>query len=519
MKRDGDNLSIWQDNAAKYHPIHSGNWDQEKVYDVLIVGGGVTGLTTGVLLQRAGFKCLLAEAHTVGFGTSLGTTAHLNTLLDTTYPEIEQKFGKESAQLVAQVTSRALLQIEELSGRMEIDSQFLWKKAWLVAETESEQKELQDIYEAHLRLGLPATPVFECPVNLPMSSACCFEKQGQIDAGAYISGLAEMFEELGGVIVEDCRVTRVKRESEVHLTETERGVIKSARVVYATHIPPGVNQYSILCAPYRSYAIAFTLADGAYPDGLIYDMKDPYNYFRTQRIKGQDYVIAGGFDHKTGHEANTDHIFTELEAMVRGYFNVAEVVYRWSSQYYEPADGLPYIGRYPGREETYLATGFSGNGYTLGTVSAIVLLELISSGQSDYEQLFDPGRLKPIASAKNLITENVDVLKEFFSGLLKNQRIEFWSELAPGEGKIVEWEGESIAVYRADNRELYAVDPVCPHMGCKVKWNSTEKSWDCPCHGSRFACDGTLLTGPATAGLRRYDIELTNREEQDAWTH
>lgn len=515
MKRDGSNLSIWQDHHESYQPLTSGHWSESKVYDVLIVGGGVTGLTTGVLLQKAGFKCILAEAQTIGFGTSLGTTSHLNTLLDTTYPEIENRFSEEAAKLVAKGASQAINLVGQLSGEMEIDCGFVRKNAWLLAETEEEERELNEIYDAVVRVGIGVSKVLTSPINLPLRAACCFDDQGQIDAGAYISGLAELFEESGGLIVENCRISEVSREQETHIANTERGTLRASRLFYATHIPPGVNQYSVLCAPYRSYAIAFTLADGSYPDGLVYDMKDPYNYFRTQRIGGQDYVIAGGFDHKTGHQENTDYIFTELEAFVRNYFSIDKIAYRWSSQYYEPADGLPYIGKYPGRDETYLATGFSGNGYTFGTLSALIISDLIKNGKSEYEDVFDPGRLKPIASAKNLFTENVDVLTKLIGGLFKDEKLEFWSELAPGEGKIVEWEGESLAVYRSESRELYVVDPICPHLGCKVNWNTTEKSWDCPCHGSRFACDGTLLTGPASSGLRRYDIELTNSQEND----
>ncbi|ODS80471.1 MAG: hypothetical protein ABS46_14090 [Cytophagaceae bacterium SCN 52-12] len=508
MKRDGHNTSIWQGRHESYQPVNSGGWNRDKVYDALIVGGGVTGLTTGILLQKAGFDCLLAEAHTVGFGTSLGTTAHLNTLMDTSYPVIEQKFGAEAARLVARGTARAIALAEELSSEMETYCGYSRRRAWLVAETEEEQAELKEILHAALRAGLDAREVFSCPVSLPFGAGCCFEDQAQVDAGAYLWGLAEIFEEYGGVILENCLVDEVNRSSDYQVADTAGGPLKARRLIYATHIPPGVNQYSVLCAPYRSYAMAFTLRDGHYPEGLVYDMKDPYNYFRTQRIDGQDYVIAGGLDHKTGHHQNTAHIFTELEAMVRKYFQVSEIAYRWSSQYYEPADGLPYIGRYPGKDETFLATGFSGNGFTYGTLSAILLSELIVEGRSDFEKLFSPSRIKPVASAKNLIRENADVVKEWFSGLAKDQKIALWADLAPGEARVVEWEGKSLAVYKSGNGRIYAVEPVCPHLGCKVGWNSTEKSWDCPCHGSRFSYDGTLLTGPAVAGLRGYDVEV-----------
>ncbi len=506
MKRDGFNKSIWQNEHESYQPVNSGGWNHDKVYDVLIAGGGVTGLTTGILLQKAGFDCLLAEAQTIGFGTSLGTTSHLNTLMDTSYPVIEKKFGVDAARLVAQGAARAIALAEKLSNEMEADCGYSRRRAWLVAETEEEEAELKEIFKASLRAGLEAKEVSGCPISLPFRAGCCFEDQAQVNAGAYLCGLAGMFEEYGGVILENCLVDQVDKESDYQVANTANGLLKARRLIYATHIPPGVNQYSVLCAPYRSYAMAFTLQDCDYPPGLVYDMKDPYNYFRTQHIGGLDYVIAGGMDHKTGHQQNTAHIFTELEAMARKYFNVSEVAYRWSSQYYEPADGLPYIGRYPGKNETYLATGFSGNGFTYGTLSAIVITGLITEGRSDFEEIFSPSRIKPIASAKNLIRENADVVKEWFSGLARNEKIALWADLAPGEARVVEWEGESLAVYKAGTGKIYAVEPVCPHLGCKVGWNPTEKSWDCPCHGSRFSYDGTLLTGPAVSGLRGYDI-------------
>jgi len=507
MERDGKNKSLWQMEPSPYQPLNSGGWDRDKIYDVLIVGGGVTGLTTGVLLQRAGYKCVLAEAHTIGFGTSLGTTSHLNTLLDTTYADIENDFGKDAAQLVAKGSANAIDLIEELSAKAAIDCGFSRQKAWLVAATSEEEQQLEEVYEAFVRTGLTAYADENCPVRIPAIKSYCFEGQGQVNAGSYIWALAEMFEELGGIILEHCLVDEILQEGGIQVAKIIEGDIKTVRVVYATHIPPGVNQYSLLCAPYRSYAMAFTLADGAYPEGLVYDLKDPYNYFRSQTIKDQQYVIAGGFDHKTGHCENTEFMFKELEALVRRYFNIEEISYKWSSQYYEPVDGLPYMGRYPGRDETFLSTGYSGNGYTLGTLSAIITSDLIIKGHSEYEEIFSPSRLKPLASAKNFVTENADVLKEWFKGFLKGGKLRILADLAPDEARIVQWEGNSVAFYKSEAGKIYAVDAVCPHMGCKVDWNNTEKTWDCPCHGSRFSYDGSLLTGPALSGLKGYDID------------
>ncbi|GAA4432326.1 FAD-dependent oxidoreductase [Ravibacter arvi] len=507
MNRDGKNRSLWQDWPAPYQPLNSGGCDYNKVYDALIVGGGITGLTTGVLLQEAGLDCLLAEARTIGFGTSLGTTAHLNTLMDTPYPLIEKRFGLSGARLVAKAGEKAIALVETFTAETAVACNFERKTAWLVAATAEERQRLDEIREASLRAGLTAYPVSDCPVKLPFLAGCCFEAQGQVNAGAYLCSLAQRFEESGGIILEHTLVDETERETDYHKVSTMEGVIKARRLIYATHIPPGVNQFSVLCAPYRSYAVAFTLADGHYPDGLAYDMKEPYNYFRTQRVGDRDYVIAGGFDHKCGHEENTENVFRQLEAMVRAYFNVSEIAYKWSSQYFEPADGLPYIGRYPGREETFVATGFSGNGFTFGTFSAILISELIMSGESEFESLFSPSRLKPLASAKNLVMENADVVAEWLAGFWKNDKISLLTELAPGDARVVEWEGKSLAIYKSETGKIYAVNAVCPHFGCKVSWNNTERSWDCPCHGSRFSFDGSLLTGPALSGLQGRDLD------------
>ena len=229
------------------------------------------------------------------------------------------------------------------------------------------------------------------------NKAVIFKKQAQFHPAKYLYALAKAFEDAGGTLVQGCRITGVKKENEVLEIESDRGAINARPLIYATHIPPGVNLLHFRCAPYRSYAMAVKLKGNNYPDGLAYDMYDPYHYYRTQEIDGEKYLIAGGEDHKTAHEENTEACFPKLESYLRKYFDIEEVSFKWSSQYFQPTDGLPYIGHLPGNpSNVFVATGYGGNGMTYSHVAAKVLTDLIVSGKSEYEKLYNPNRIKPV---------------------------------------------------------------------------------------------------------------------------
>jgi Rieske Fe-S protein len=253
--------------------------------------------------------------------------------------------------------------------------------------------------------------------------------------------------------------------------------------------------------------MAVKLKGDNYPNGLAYDMYDPYHYHRTQVIDGENYLIVGGEDHKTAHQENTEACFDHLEAYIRKHYQVESIPFRWSSQYFEPSDGLAYIGHLPGaHENVYVATGFSGNGITYSHIAAISLCDIITRGDSDFKEVFNPARAKPVAGFTNFIKENADVVKEFVAKRFESEKIKGMAELAPGEGKLVKFEGQNIALYKDEQGGIHAVDPVCPHAFCVVGWNSAEKSWDCPCHGSRFSVDGEVLTGPTHTNLQKVHI-------------
>jgi glycine/D-amino acid oxidase-like deaminating enzyme/nitrite reductase/ring-hydroxylating ferredoxin subunit len=507
MKRDGACTSLWQVNM----PDQQGSTKLETIqnFDVVIVGAGITGITTGLLLQKAGRSVMIAEAHNMGFGTTGGTTAHLNSFMETPFTQLIKNFGEEKAKLVAKAARQALDLIKKNVDEYSIDCSYKELQGYIYALNEEQVEELDEVTEGFEKVGIPVSTCNTIPVKIPFVKAIEIPQQGQFHPTRYIQALAAEFEKLGGVLMENCRVTAVDENDMLDIT-TSQGQVKAKNLIYATHIPPGVNLLHFRCAPYRSYVVAARLKNEKdYPEGLAYDMDDPYRYFRTQEVDGKKYLVAGGEDHKTAHEENTEGCFTRLEAYLRKFYEVESIDYRWSSQYFDPVDGLAYIGHLPGHgQNMFVATGYGGIGMTNSHIAAQLLTDLIITGENEYKHLFDPNRLKPVAGFEKFVKEAADVVGNFISGKFSNEKLHSLVELAPGQAKVVSYEGHKVALYKDERGELHAVNSACTHIKCNVGWNAAEKSWDCPCHGSRFSFDGTMLTGPA-----RKDLELIKLEE------
>ena len=505
MKRDGALTSLWQYKIPEY--VSKPYTVSNDVFDVLIVGGGITGITTALLLQKAGKKCLLAEAQTIGFGTSGGTTAHLNTFMDVSYDQIAKDFGEDNAQLVATAAREALDLVAKNVKEYNIDCGYSEQSGYLFSQDTKQTNELDEIFDASQKAGCQIKYEDKIPVPVDFIKAVVYERQAQIHPSKYFYALAKAFEDAGGVLLQGCRVTGVHDKSDHLEIESTLGKIQAGKLIYATHIPPGVNLLHFRCAPYRSYAMAIKLKDEDYPDGLAYDMYDPYHYYRTQEVNGEKFLIAGGEDHKTAHQENTEECFRRLESYLTKHFKIEEVSFKWSSQYFQPTDGLPYIGNLPGNpDNVFVATGFGGNGITYSHVTAIMLTDIIVKGESRYAKLFDPNRIKPVAGFESFVKEAADVVGKFIGDRFTKTKIKELAELAPGEAKVVKYEGESIALYKDMNGGLHAVNPACSHINCIVGWNNAEQTWDCPCHGSRFSVDGEMLTAPARKDLEKISL-------------
>jgi Rieske Fe-S protein len=295
---------------------------------------------------------------------------------------------------------------------------------------------------------------------------------------------------------------------------TDRGVVAAREVIVASGVPV-MNRFLIhlKLAAYRTYAVAMANPPTT-PAGLFWDMKDPYHYVRTQTVRGVPHLIVGGEDHKVGEDEPTTAAFERLEAYVESRFGRAPAAtdYRWSGQIIEPADGLPYVGRNAQSKHVFIATGFAGNGMTGGTLAALVLADQVRGVDNPWTQLLDATRIKPLASAAAVLSENLSFPKHLIRGHLKSGGE--LSKIAAGQGDVVSVNGHRLAVYRDGQGTLTALSPVCPHLGCHVRWNSAETTWDCPCHGSRFSPTGAVLNGPAIQALERKSLP-NDREEPE----
>ncbi|MGV9010957.1 MAG: FAD-dependent oxidoreductase [Flavobacteriales bacterium] len=506
MQRDGYSKSLWQTTTGPI-PTTSGPLTQD-IVDVVIVGAGITGLSTGLALQQAGMKCLILEAHTIGFGTTGGTSAHINTFVDLSYDRMITKHGKENALLVSGAALEAAGRIRQWAKEYAPDCNWQPQDAYMYATTDKQVDELESIVEGSRSVGMDASMVEKMPPYFPFLKAARFGGQASFHPTRYLMGIAGAFRKAGGSLHEHCTVLEVDTaDSDALTVHTSNGAVRAKHLIYATHIPPGVNILHFRAAPYRSYVLAATLKKGAEPLGaLVYDMEDPYYYYRMEEVDGVNLLVAGGCDHKTAEGDERGHART-LEAHVRSLFPVEEITHQWSSQYFEPTDGLPYIGKLPMSDDRIMvATGYSGNGITHGTVASILLTDLLVKGESPYQKVFNPARVSPVAGFANFVKEAVDVVGHLVAAPFPEEKLGSLGDIARGEGKVVQHDGHAVGLFRDEEGQLHGVSPACSHIKCTVAWNATERSWDCPCHGSRFGSDGVVLTAPARKPLQRVSI-------------
>lgn len=476
--------------------------------DVVVVGGGIAGLTTAYLLGLEGKQVVLLEDGDLASGETGRTTAHLSFALDDRYTTLEQLFGKEGARLAADSHRTAVDRIEQLVQQERIACDFERLPGYLFLPKNGTIKELDDELEAAHRAGLSKVKRLPDAKAKGFRTGEClvFPEQGQFHILKYLHGLVQAIQRQGGRIFTRTHVTEVHGGSQARTVTAAGHEVQAEAVVVATNTP--FNDRVVMHTKqgaYRTYVVAMQVPKGSITKALYWDTADPYHYIRLQELDAaHELLIVGGEDHKTGQEENPGERLRCLEEWVREHFPTAgEVAYRWSGQVMEPNDGLGYAGRNPlDAENVYIITGDSGHGMTHGTLGAMLVTDLIQQRNNPWTSLYDPGRLtlKP-ESVKEFLRENVNVAAEY-TDLLTGGDVSQAEQIAPGTGAVLRRGLSKVAVYRDTKGQTHECSAICPHLGCVVHWNGLEKSWDCPCHGSRFDAFGKLLNGPANSDLR-----------------
>jgi glycine/D-amino acid oxidase-like deaminating enzyme/nitrite reductase/ring-hydroxylating ferredoxin subunit len=512
--------SLWH---ATHQVQHFAPLNHDLAVDVAIVGGGVSGVTAALLLARAGKRVALIERDRVGSGETGYTTSHLTEAVDGRYQDIVNRFGEPNARLVAQASREAIDIIERFTTELSLDCGFERLTGYLYTERESDLDWLARELDAARQAGCDVQWTDSVPLPFATRGGIAWPRQARVHPLAYLNGIARAAAAHGAFVFEGTRITEVEEGDRCVLragpsASAGRGTFQiNARDVFIAANVPVSNRFAIhtKIAAYRSYAVAME-TDALDLPGMFWDTDDPYHYTRTQHFAGRTYLIVGGEDHRTGEQTETDEAYERLIAYAHARFGHTPVRYRWSGQIIEPVDGLPYIGRNTGSTHVYVATGFSGNGITFGTMAASMVTAQIGGATTAYDTLFDATRVTPVASAVDYVTENVaypiHLLKDRLTRLNTEDRAP--DELAPEEGGVFASSEGKIAVCRDRTGKFHVVSAVCTHLACDVAWNKGEQTWDCPCHGSRFSPDGKVINGPAVTDLRpvpAYAIQTTRR--------
>lgn len=508
---DGRTVSIWQNEqtAPSYGPL-----TQDAQTQVCVIGAGIAGLTSAYLLLKEGKKVVVLDDSPVGDGQTGRTSAHLASALDDRFYEVTRMHGQDACRRAYQSHAVAIDTIERIAADEQIDCDFVRLDGYLFLAPGQKEKLLDDEFDAARRVGAAVEKVDHPTLRgFNTGPALQFPRQGRFHPQKYLSGLCRAIDRLGGKIytathVNDAQGADPKKNAPCKVTTDQHKVVIADHVVVATNTPAPINDWAGIYtkqASYRTYVIGCHIPRGAVTDALYWDMLDPYHYVRLAPGDGEhDVLIVGGEDHKTGHTP-IDPPFDALERWTRERFPQAGAVTdRWSGQVQEPADGLAYIGVAPTAGENVLViTGDSGMGLTHGTLGAILVRDLILGRDNPWTDVYNPRR-KPTAAPGEYLKENLDAastLREYITpGEAASE-----DQIAAGEGALVRHGLKKLAVYKDNAGACHRLSSVCPHLGCIVHWNSIEKSWDCPCHGSRFTATGGVVMGPSIDGLSPAD--------------
>jgi glycine/D-amino acid oxidase-like deaminating enzyme/nitrite reductase/ring-hydroxylating ferredoxin subunit len=489
------NRTYWNETAAvPSFPQLSGDIE----VDVAIIGGGIVGITTARLLKDMGQRVAVIEARRVGQQVTGKSTAKMSSQHGITYQTLEQKFGEDRARLYGEAQEWGIRKIAELARQYGIQADIEPMPAFTYTNDESYVSQIEKEVEVAQRLGLPAT-LMRGDIGLPFDvlAAIRFDNQAQFHPVRYVAGLAATVPGDGSHVFEGSRAVNWEPTRVV----TGQGTVCARAVVMATHLPLGqVGMYYAMAYPKAEPVVAAPI--GRVPPGMYKNAEQPGHSIRTHRNEnGQVYGILAGTHFKPGHPNEEQEYIKEIEAWLTENFDAGPIEYRWINEDYTPMDGAPFIGWSSSVGDGYLvATGFNAWGISNGTVAAQIIADLASGRENPWLDVFDATRVKPVAGAKEFVQGNAEAASHLVGGYLSRKPKSF-DELEPGHAAIMKIDGENIAAFKDETGKVHAVSAVCTHIGCLVGWNATDRTWDCPCHGSRFELSGEVIHGPATQPL------------------
>lgn len=498
-------ISLWK--AISKKTVQFPELTENIKVDVAIVGGGITGVTAAQELTAVGKRVAILEAGLIGENTTGFSTGNLYVPVQPYYQNIVSKFNLETAKAIAHSRQFAIDYIENNINGNHTTSHFARRPWFIYTDDDNKMDFLDKEVETFKKMEFNIQYTDSLPLSIHYKKCAILENQARFNPLQYVIDSGEDLQQKNCMIYENTRVVGIEENGVCNL-KTAHGKITADKVIIATHTPVGLNFVHFYTAPYRSYVVGVHETNG-YPEGHFWDLSEPHHAICTHAVNGNkpNLLLVAGSHHKTGQDDNAQAHYDKLTNFLKRHFPVLDVAYRWSAQHYTAADDVPYIGlAHRSAKNIYMATGYFADGLVYGVIGGIVLSELIQGKESPLSKIYNANRFTPLASAPSLTKENLNVFLQYLKDFPKFSSEKDYQSIKAGEGKVLEINSEKCAVSRDSSNRLHVVSAVCTHMKGIVNWNNAEKTWDCPCHGSRFTMDGKVIEGPADMDLKKMEL-------------
>ncbi len=499
--------SYWHMTAEGIKKLIDNNGLENENFDILIIGGGITGLTTAYLLKDSGLKIGVIEATKAGYGTTGYTTAKITVQHDLFYDNLINNFSFLEAKHYLKANEEGIKLIKKIIEENDIQCDYKEQTAYVYATSIAEVEDLKKELKAYKSLGIDGFYTDKIPLPNNTYGALGIRNQGQFNPLKYLYSLYNILIKSNVKIYENVRALDINpHDNHVDVT-TEKGTIHAEKVVAASHYPfdNSFGLYFLRIYQEKSYVIAARTKEEPF-EGMYININDPIHSMRYQFSGDENLLILAGGNHRSGEKDDENESYEELERFLNSNFKDPEIVAKWSTQDCMTYDKIPYIGRYSDSiENVYLATGFKKWGMSHSAAAALILRNKLLCFEDNYSDIFNPSRFTPVQSSKEFVSSVKSISLGFIKRLASGDNLE---NVSPGEGKIIEYEGRKVGVYRNEEGEYFCINPVCSHLKCALAFNEAEKTWDCPCHGSRFDIKGNILEGPAVHPIDKIKVKI-----------